>query len=744
MRFYSTYWRLYQNGSARYYSTLGASEYFPPATGWVVNGGTAPEPTTMMSEISNTGTRFIITGTSLNHDVTGAYNYVGTFNGYPYYANELYHIFAYTLASVLRWCITLKTNNLNPTTGCYYIPISEKPSIYSSWTGYNGWTLTDLVCTELDGGGVEFSRSVTQGLGNHQKPHENLAPRVFVSMLYGDASYLGEYYKQEGLINGQPWYKLDGSERYIFYYITEWSDEYWTMSSTLSYDGPFQKYGGDATGTYWNWGGGEAYVTLTEQPLPETGRNYIGAGSDSGSADGVFAYAGINSFGVPYYYNSDKALYLYMYTDYGINWLIGTDMNGYDSSLYYASGGTTAYPLLSGYYATYGVDPGPTFTLVVPIEESVSNDMEFDHSNDNNTSKGSGNNSGFGQEITNYTEHTRDVTHNLTLVQQNKGVLGELTDNYSAFDDSAEAFVQKNVPNPVKSAGMHQVVSKYKINSNTIVHGNGFNQIVSAVNSRGAANTMILNGEAHRAYLKEPDNILNLEQELFKIEYADPTSGFGQSVVVELVRPGFNNMLIGQSVSPAQSIYGRFGLSNLRLRSRVRTVVFRVGAGTGGSDAYSEDGVNWNPRVGDSDDPVTGVCPENTCVADHISLSYNGYFGAMDMDLRNPYEDSQGLQLNIINDYTRGKELQHFKNSYPTFETLNYKFQHLTLTKREEFFTFYKLSAGDEITLTDYCGREWLGVILDPECRSETYGRGGQCDNGLFYNLAFKFEGVLI
>ena len=114
------------------------------------------------------------------------------------------------------------------------------------------------------------------------------------------------------------------------------------------------------------------------------------------------------------------------------------------------------------------------------------------------------------------------------------------------------------------------------------------------------------------------------------------------------------------------------------------------------------------------------------------------------MDLRNPYDDVQGVNLNLINGYTRGKELQHFKDSFPTFETLDYSFRHLTLAKREEFFTFYKASAGMEIELIDFCDKHWVGVILDPECRSEVYGRGGQCSDGMFYTLKFKFEGVVV
>lgn len=133
-------------------------------------------------------------------------------------------------------------------------------------------------------------------------------------------------------------------------------------------------------------------------------------------------------------------------------------------------------------------------------------------------------------------------------------------------------------------------------------------------------------------------------------------------------------------------------------------------------------------------------CTITPCARNYITLTYGGSH----VDLRNPYDNSHEVRLNLINDYIRGEELQQLKNSFPTFEILDYKIRHLPKSKRDEFFVFYKLSAGMEMTLTDNCNVTWRGVILDKEITSENYGGGGECEDGLFYNLAFKFEGVIV
>jgi len=99
----------------------------------------------------------------------------------------------------------------------------------------------------------------------------------------------------------------------------------------------------------------------------------------------------------------------------------------------------------------------------------------------------------------------------------------------------------------------------------------------------------------------------------------------------------------------------------------------------------------------------------------------------------------------MISVKTRGKQSVHI-GGFPSIETLDFKFKNLNITKLEEFFVFYEASAGLEITLTDYCNVNWIGVILNESIPSKNYGAGLGCSTNvserLVWDLEFKFEGV--
>jgi len=142
-------------------------------------------------------------------------------------------------------------------------------------------------------------------------------------------------------------------------------------------------------------------------------------------------------------------------------------------------------------------------------------------------------------------------------------------------------------------------------------------------------------------------------------------------------------------------------------------------------------------------------CPEGLCEQDKIVLDFTPEGeDPITCELRLPETDSIELQLNPELHYTRGLELKYLKDAYPTFRVVHYTFENIRRDKRKEFFDFYKVSAGMEIYLTDYCGYIWKGVILNPEITSTEQAYtvpfpDSTCEEATgAYTLNFDFEGV--
>lgn len=142
--------------------------------------------------------------------------------------------------------------------------------------------------------------------------------------------------------------------------------------------------------------------------------------------------------------------------------------------------------------------------------------------------------------------------------------------------------------------------------------------------------------------------------------------------------------------------------------------------------------------------PSHGDCTEgDPCTRDHTTL----YWGDYGINLRNPEEDALVIVQNLINRYTRGEELRN-TCVHPRFLQLKYTFTKIPASQKSEFIAFYKLTAGFEINIIDYCGQEWVGCILDHDIDiSREEGRLDltdplcpETDDGL-YTFAFTFEG---
>lgn len=115
-----------------------------------------------------------------------------------------------------------------------------------------------------------------------------------------------------------------------------------------------------------------------------------------------------------------------------------------------------------------------------------------------------------------------------------------------------------------------------------------------------------------------------------------------------------------------------------------------------------------------------------------LVLSWSGF----NVVLRNPdFGDVHGVEISRINRKTRAGDLQLFRDpAWPKTRTLRYTFSFLSEKQKSDLLYFLQASMGQQITLTDYEGVTWAGVIRTPA--------GNVVEQGRFnYTAEFEFEG---
>jgi hypothetical protein len=89
---------------------------------------------------------------------------------------------------------------------------------------------------------------------------------------------------------------------------------------------------------------------------------------------------------------------------------------------------------------------------------------------------------------------------------------------------------------------------------------------------------------------------------------------------------------------------------------------------------------------------------------------------------------------------TSGGTLKGYRQStWPKARTLEYKFDNLDNTCSDDYAliqAFLKASLGLQVTLVDYWGRTWVGVITNPDATYEEQSRTTR-------TITIKFQGVL-
>jgi len=107
------------------------------------------------------------------------------------------------------------------------------------------------------------------------------------------------------------------------------------------------------------------------------------------------------------------------------------------------------------------------------------------------------------------------------------------------------------------------------------------------------------------------------------------------------------------------------------------------------------------------------------------------------VELRAPELDNRDrLAFTRVNQETRGGYLIVFSDpNWPKITTLIFTFVALKKSEIDEIQTFFENYLGLEVGITDWEGREWLGIITDPDQPASEDGRGQ-------WTISFTLEGA--
>src|SRR5262245_14342067 len=79
---------------------------------------------------------------------------------------------------------------------------------------------------------------------------------------------------------------------------------------------------------------------------------------------------------------------------------------------------------------------------------------------------------------------------------------------------------------------------------------------------------------------------------------------------------------------------------------------------------------------------------------------------------------------------------------WPITQTLEYKFTDLSQYLAWNMLDFIQATLGINITLVDYTGKTWIGIILNPDAAIEQYSPNFNDFNCGGFSIELKFEGV--
>lgn len=99
--------------------------------------------------------------------------------------------------------------------------------------------------------------------------------------------------------------------------------------------------------------------------------------------------------------------------------------------------------------------------------------------------------------------------------------------------------------------------------------------------------------------------------------------------------------------------------------------------------------------------------------------------GALSVTLRDPdFGDTDVIESRRIQRKNRGGDLILFRDPiWPRTETLNFEFSFLSKLQLNQLLLFIEETLGQEITLVDYNGRSYNGIITTPSGELSQAGR---------------------
>lgn len=111
--------------------------------------------------------------------------------------------------------------------------------------------------------------------------------------------------------------------------------------------------------------------------------------------------------------------------------------------------------------------------------------------------------------------------------------------------------------------------------------------------------------------------------------------------------------------------------------------------------------------------------------------------GSLTLELRNPeFGNKETIQSKRISRNIRGGDLVVFRdNNWSVTNILDFEITVLSQDRITEFLTFIRLTLGQPITLIDYMGRSWTGIIITPTEEAIQSGRE-------FWKIKFQFQKV--
>lgn len=225
-------------------------------------------------------------------------------------------------------------------------------------------------------------------------------------------------------------------------------------------------------------------------------------------------------------------------------------------------------------------------------------------------------------------------------------------------------------------------------------------------------------------------NSLGLTQATDKVpqQFLHDYLGFSQSVRTVL------HEIVVDVLSLSQSIGMTRGLANILIL--VDVVDYKLSSGFQLTDILEfVQGVavrkENNPDFV-ADPPAPVVVPQNVTYA----------VGALSITLPPPeFGDEDKIQHQRINRRTRAGELIVYKDPlWPIIETLTFRFTGLSDVQAKATLLFLNNTIGQLITMVDYRGVTWTGVITNPDADTEQEG-GHVCPS---FNIDIDFEGSRI